>query len=230
MKPAVLATGFAVTLLFAAVALLPFQASANAEELPAGSCQDPLVVVDKEYSLSPLYAPPDLVFIGDYGVPATGWNGLLREEAAEHLADLVSAAEHEGRELAVASAHRSFYEQSLAYSSYTEIYGLEAGRVSAMPGHSEHQLGTTVDFTNASVGYEILQDFGYTEAAGWLRENAAEYGFVLSYPEGEEEKTGYVWEPWHYRYVSVEAAREIRDKKLDARDFLLKEGVRPDCS
>lgn len=214
-----------------ALALILLQTGADAEEkLPVGSCENPLVLVDKEYFLSPLYTPPDLVFLGDYGVPVLGWNGMLREEAAEHLAELVSAADSEGMELAVASAHRSFYEQSLAYSFYTGLYGSEAGRVSAMPGHSEHQLGTTVDFTNAAVGYGILQDFGYTEASAWLQENAAEYGFVLSYPEGEEEKTGYVWEPWHYRYVGVEAARNIREKDVDARDFLLEEGVKPGCA
>lgn len=211
--------------------ILVFQPGAGAEErLPDSSCEELLVLVDKEHSLSSWYIPPDLVFLGDYGVPFIGWNGMLREEAAEHLEDLVAAAGSEGKELVVASAYRSFYDQSLTYAFYTSLYGPEAGRVSATPGHSEHQLGTTVDFTNAAAGYQIQQTFGDTEAARWLRENAAEYGFVLSYPKGEEEKTGYVWEPWHYRYVGVEKARAIRETGINAKDLLIDEGVKPGCA
>lgn len=222
-------SGILLTLLAAAL-LLSYSTSAGAEELPEGSCEDPLVLVDKEHSVSPLYIPPDLVFLADYGVFSLSWGGMLREDAAEHLAGLIAAADAEGKELVVASAYRSFYDQSLAHAFYASLYGPEADRVSATPGHSEHQLGTTVDFTNAAVGYQIEQDFGDTEAAWWLRENAAEYGFVLSYPEGEEEKTGYMWEPWHYRYVGVEAARSMLEHGLDARDLLLEKGVRPGCA
>lgn len=92
-----------------------------------------------------------------------GWDMLLREEAAKQLSLLVAAAWSEGHELTVASAYRSFYDQVFAYSYYSAAYGGEADRISAPPGHSEHQLGTTVDFTNAEVGYEILQDFGGDE-------------------------------------------------------------------
>ncbi len=217
-------------LLTAMMFFLFLPASVGAEELPEGDCEDLLVLVDKGHSLGPTYTPPDLVFLADYGVPVLDWDGMLREEAAEHVAELISAAGSEGLELAIASAHRSYYDQFLAHSFYQSLYGAEADRVSAEPGHSEHQLGTTVDFTNAEVGYGILQDFGNTDAAGWLRKNAAEYGFVLSYPEGEEEKTEYLWEPWHYRYVGVEKALTMQERGLDARDFLLEEGVRPGCS
>ena len=208
---------------------LSYPVSAGAEVLTEGSCEDPLVLVDKEHSLSPVYVPPDMVSLADYGVfPLHGY-GMLREEAAEHLAGLITAAGSEESELVVASAYRSFYDQSLAHAFYASLYGSEASRVSAEPGHSEHQLGTTVDFTNAAVGYQIGQDFGDTEAARWLRENASDYGFVLSYPEGKEAETGYLWEPWHYRYVGVEKARSIQKDGLDARDLLLEEGVRPGC-
>ncbi len=210
--------------------VLALQPGAVAEELPEGNCDHLLVLVDKEHFLSPLYAPPDMVFLADYGVPILGWGAVLREEAAGHLAELISAAGSEGRELVVASAYRSFYDQALAHAFYTSLYGSEAGRVSATPGHSEHQLGTTVDFTNAATGYQIHQGFGDTEAARWLRENAADYGFVLSYPKGKEEKTGYIWEPWHYRYVGVEKAQSIQDSEIDARDLLLEKGVRPGCA
>ena len=105
--------------LLAATLLLSYATSAEAEELPEGSCEDLLVQVDKEYSLPPLYAPPDMVFISDYGVPALGWGAMLRVESAEHLSELVNAADSEGSELIVASSYRSFYDQSLAHAFYT---------------------------------------------------------------------------------------------------------------
>ncbi|CAN5557053.1 hypothetical protein BH24ACT20_BH24ACT20_09340 [soil metagenome] len=89
--------------------------SVRAKELPEGDCEDPLVLVDKGHSLGPTYTPPDLAFLADYGVPVLDWNGMLREEAAEHIAELDSAAGSEGLELAIASAPRSYYDQFLAH-------------------------------------------------------------------------------------------------------------------
>ena len=214
---------------FATVLLLFLPAAADAKELPEGSCEDLLTIVDKEYSLSPLYAPPDMVYLADYGVPSLTWGTMLREEPAKQLSELIAAADTEGNELVVASSYRSFYDQSLAHDSYASLYGTEADRVSAKPGHSEHQLGTAVDLTNAEAGYQLNQGFGATEAARWLKTNASEYGFTISYPPGEEEKTGYMWEPWHYRYVGTENAHNAKEAGLDSRDLLLKEGVRPGC-
>lgn len=212
-----------------ATLLLFLPPSANAKELLEGSCENFLAVVDKEYSVSPLYSPSDMVYIEDYGIPALSRGAMLREEPTQLLAKLIADAGAAGNELVVASSYRSFYEQSLAHAFYTDLYGTDAGRVSAMPGHSEHQLGITVDFTNAEVGYQINQSFGDTEASQWLYDNAPVYGFVLSYPVGEEDKTGYMWEPWHYRYVGPENAEMTQDSGLDARDLLLEEGVKPKC-
>lgn len=230
MRNAGLSTSLAVLLasLFVAL-LLALPAPADAKGLPEGSCEDLLTVVDKEYSLSPLYAPPDMVHLAEYGVPSLTWGAMLREEPAKQLSALIAAADTEGKELVVASSYRSFYDQSLAHDSYASLYGTEADRVSAKPGHSEHQLGTAVDFTNAEAGYQLNQGFGDTEAARWLQDNAAEYGFTISYPPGEEEKTGYMWEPWHYRYVGTENTHKVKEAGADVRDLLLKEGVRPGC-
>lgn len=212
--------------------VLGAQSAGNAEEGEGphpGSCEDLLALVDKEHYLPPLYVPPDMVYLSSYGLPYWGWDMLLREEAAKQLSLLVAAAWSEGHELTVASAYRSFYDQVFAYSYYSAAYGREADRISAPPGHSEHQLGTTVDFTNAEVGYEILQDFGETSASHWLREHAADYGFVMSYPKDGEEETGYIWEPWHYRYVGVENARDIEESEGSPTAFIREKGVRPGC-
>jgi D-alanyl-D-alanine carboxypeptidase len=101
--------------------------------------------------------------------------------------------------------------------------------MSATPGHSQHQLGTAVDFTNAAVSYQVWLPFGKTSAYWWLEHHAREYGFVLAYPRGKEEKTGYEWEPWHYRYVGVENAQRLEKSSLSLQEFLEREGVLPRC-
>ena len=102
--------------------------------------------------------------------------------------------------------------------------------MSATPGHhSQHQLGTAVDFTNAEAGYEVWQAFGSTTASTWLREHAPEHGFVLAYPNGKETQTGYRWEPRHYRYVGVENAQRLQDSGLSLQEFLEREGIMPHC-
>jgi zinc D-Ala-D-Ala carboxypeptidase len=101
--------------------------------------------------------------------------------------------------------------------------------MSAAPGHSQHQLGTAIDFTNAAAGYQVWRPFAQTSAYWWLEHHAWEYGFVLAYPRGKEEQTGYRWEPWHYRYVGVEDAKRLEEKNLSLQEFLEHKGARPHC-
>ena len=222
----------AITLIGLIFALLPFFAGvAVAEEkVSEDNCENPLVMVDKEHALPMGYVPPDLTYLGHYGIPFTGWDKLLREDAADQLSRLTMDANIEGVEILVSSAYRSYYDQTSAFAYYSYLYGTEANRISALPGHSEHQLGTTVDFTSAEVNYEISQAFGETDAARWLREHAAKYGFVMSYPNGKEEETGYIWEPWHYRYVGLENAPKIKDSEKTPPAYVLDKGVTPDCN
>ena len=195
----------------------------------APTCDDERVLVDRKHELPPGYVPDDLVSLPENGVPTLGGREmLLRREAAEHLRGLVFAAAADGEELMVASAFRSYEDQRVAYARLKSIYGAGADAMSATPGHSQHQLGTAVDFTNAAVGYQVKRRFGYTSAAGWLEEHAAEYGFVLAYPPGGDE-SGYGWEPWHYRYLGVENAGRFERSGMSLQGFLMREGVAPDC-
>ena len=197
---------------------------------PSGAgCDDPRVLVDRTHALPADYAPDDLVSLRDLGVPTLGRNTMFRREAADHLEGLVAHAAAAGEELTVASAYRSYEDQRFSYNRLVSIYGAGANRMSATPGHSQHQLGTAVDFTNGAVGYEVLRRFGSTSASGWLTLHAHEHGFVLAYPPGEEAETGYEWEPWHYRYVGTDNARRIRESALGLQGFLLQEGVPPRC-
>jgi D-alanyl-D-alanine carboxypeptidase len=205
------------------------EAKSPSPPTPAESCDSLRVLVDPAHPLPPDYVPEDLVSLWAYGIPTLGEDMLLRREAAEHLSRLVSAAAADGEELVVASAYRSYRQQQGSYGRLTSVYGTGAGRISAPPGRSQHQLGTAVDFTNAWVGYKLRQSFGDTSASRWLTHHAPEYGFVLAYPIGKETQTGYRWEPWHYRYVGVENAKRLAESALSLQEFLEREGVLPRC-
>jgi D-alanyl-D-alanine carboxypeptidase len=194
----------------------------------ANTCDDLGVLVDRSHSLPPDYAPKDLVPLREYGISTLG-SEMLRREAAEHLGLLVQDAAADGEKLAVASAYRSYEEQRRAYRSLTGVLGADAGRLSATPGHSQHQLGTAVDFTNAAADYKLGAPFARTSAHRWLEHHAWEYGFVLAYPRGEEERTGYRWEPWHYRYVGVRDVKRIEDSGQSLQAFLQRVGTTAHC-
>ena len=196
---------------------------------PAESCDDLRVLVDLSHPLPPDYVPGDLVSLWAYGVPTLGSDMLLRRDAAEHLSHLVAAATADGEELVVASAYRSYAHQQASHGRLASVYGAGAGGMSAPPGHSQHQLGTAVDFTNAWANYKLRQNFGVTRASRWLLDHAPEYGFVQAYPIGEEAQTGFQWEPWHYRYVGVENAARLQESGLSLQEFLEREGVLPLC-
>ena len=193
------------------------------------TCDDERVLVDRSHALPPDYVPEDLVSLPGTGVPTLGGREmLLRREAAWHLRDLVSAAAADGEELVVASAFRSYADQQVSHARLKSIYGAGADAMSATPGHSQHQLGTAVDFTNAAAAYQVKRRFGYTSASAWLLENATEHGFVLAYPPGRDE-SGYGWEPWHYRYVGTHDAERLERSGLSLQGFLQREGVLPKC-
>ena len=197
---------------------------------PEETCDDLRVLVDHKHSLPPRYVPEDLVPLWSYGIPTHGSGEmLLRREATEHLELLIREAAADGVELVVASAYRSFAHQRFSHARLASIYGAGAHTMSATPGHSQHQLGTAVDFTNAVAGYEVWQAFGSTVAYPWLLENAPEHGFVLAYPSGQVKETGYRWEPWHYRYVGPKNAERLEKSGQNLQEFLVSEGVLPRC-
>ena len=146
----------------------------------------------------------------------------LRKEAYIHLRAMWEDARAEGLNLAVCSAYRSYDTQRHLFNSYAAKYGeKEANRSSARPGQSEHQLGTTVDFAVRGVPEAYLDEyFGETPEGIWLAENAYKYGFAMSYPQGTEEITGYIYEPWHFRYIGVKAAEEWKESGLILCQFL----------
>lgn len=169
-----------------------------------------LALVTKQTTLG-RYAPSDLVRIPQSMRPSREL--YLRKEAFTHLEKLMADAERDGVKLSIVSAYRSYSYQEVLFNRYAKQHGeKEANRFSARPGQSEHQLGTTIDFGGTSV--DLTTAYGDTLQGRWLAENAYKYGFVMSYPPGMEAITGYIYEPWHYRYIGVEEALKWKESGL----------------
>ncbi|TAJ20527.1 MAG: D-alanyl-D-alanine carboxypeptidase family protein [Dehalococcoidia bacterium] len=186
-------------------------ASVTASPTPAvvRASVDLLVIVDKQRALPDGYVPPGLQPI-PAAWHAEGESGQqLRGDVIEALRPMIAAAAADGVSLRVESAYRSYSEQARTFAYWVSVMGeAQARRESAVPGHSEHQLGATVDFSDASNGWQLLESFAVSPSGKWLAANAYRFGFAMSYPPGGEAITGYIYEPWHFRYIGVAAAQE----------------------
>jgi D-alanyl-D-alanine carboxypeptidase len=176
------------------------------------------VVVNKQRQISPLrYTPTNLVF-PNFPKPKiqNPFSLQLRQEAAVATIAMAKAMKDEGAgTLILNSGFRTYKTQQALYNRTRDARGLAvAEKLSARPGHSEHQLGLAADFSTRGQGCVILVCFGNTEAGIWLAENAHQFGFVLRYPKGYKRITGFQYEPWHFRYVGVELATEMKTKGI----------------
>lgn len=185
-----------------------------------GEDVDILFPINKQNKVSSDFVPSNLVVLPDYTNP----NGIicLKDVASVAYIQMFDDAKKENITLGITSGFRKYEIQDYLFNLYTETMGLvEASRVSALPGHSEHQLGTTMDLTGSSINFVSTSRLMSDSAEGkWLEENAHKYGLVMSYPEGKESITGYSYEPWHYRYVGVEVASEVKDSGLTLGEYL----------
>lgn len=184
---------------------------------PGGEWKNALV--DTYFRLPADFVPPDLVPVRAAGVDD---DRMLRASAAFDLAALVAAAAADGVRLELQSAYRSFAYQQRVFAGWVDALGPEAARrVSARPGHSEHQLGTAIDLRTAGgpAPWE-LHDWGTTREGSWLRENAWRFGFVMSYPRGASEISCYDYEPWHYRWLGRDTAARVDASGLTLREWL----------
>jgi D-alanyl-D-alanine carboxypeptidase len=181
-----------------------------------------ITLLDTIYMVGRDYAPPRLVSVSRAGIEGSG---KVRAAVINDLAAMARAARQEGAALRVTSAYRDWSRQKQLYQREVEKFGLELGRQKvARPGHSEHQLGTAIDFASAGSSKSGWQydDWGDTPAGTWVRKNGWKFGFVLSYPEGHTGVTCYIYEPWHYRYVGREMAADIHASGLTLREYLWK--------
>ncbi|MDO5617357.1 M15 family metallopeptidase [Kocuria sp.] len=178
------------------------------------------VVVNKHNPLDPEdYVPANLADIEGH---------QLRQEAADALRTMLSDMRAEGVNVNITSAYRSYDTQVSTYDHWVQQNGQAAAdRVSARPGFSEHQTGLAVDLADGS-GCDLQVCFEQTPAAEWAMENAAEYGFVLRFPDGMESVTGYSYEPWHFRYVGADQAQGIQASRFSTLEEYYGTGAAPD--
>lgn len=157
------------------------------------------------YFLNENYLPKQLAPIPAAETAGTGEEKYFLAQAWPFLERLLNAARADGKELRILSSYRSFGTQAALKSAYTVRYGSGANQFSADQGYSEHQLGTTIDFTTAKLGTNFTS-FERTPEYIWLTENAHRFGFTLSYPKNNRY---YVYEPWHWRFVGRALAEKL---------------------
>ena len=183
------------------------------DELKKLTTIDPELIrkYSKVYFLNENYEPPVLKEVDNkFWINETKEIKILKE-VEPFLDDLLKEASNENLDLKVLSGYRSFEEQINLKAGYSLTYGSGANQFSADQGYSEHQLGTTVDFTTSNI-LSASNSFENTDEFKWLKRNAHNYGFILSYPKGNEY---YIYEPWHWRFVGIELASDLYSDKRD---------------
>ncbi len=192
------------------------------EDAPlSGYDQWAYTLLDTRYRLAPDYVPPDLVAVEPTRAGGSASDPAFRVRAlvVDDLLWLLSAARSAGTPLAVQSAYRSYAYQESTFAFWVAQDGEERALLtSARPGHSEHQLGTALDFrSEGGPPAWDLEDWALEPAGAWLAENAHRYGFVMSYPRDASRLSCYSYEPWHFRYVGRELAANIHTSGLVPR-------------
>lgn len=168
----------------------------------------------KVYFLNEHYVPKRIETIDKQYVLADRNPQLFHSDAMEYLEEMFDDAKQDGIELRVVSAYRSFTTQGIVKANHKQIYGSGANQFSADQGYSEHQLGTTMDITTAKLGANF-EKIDTDPAYKWLTENAYKYGFILSYPKNNKY---YIFEPWHWRFVGTDLARDLHTDKKNFYD------------
>jgi zinc D-Ala-D-Ala carboxypeptidase len=243
-----LPAGFAFALLIAAAAAGPVAAASFVAVTPPRPSAPPAcrvgnvttqvtsyagwasTLVDWDLRVSSSYAPKDLVPVGRAGISGSG---LVRSFLIPDLGALTRAARSAGAAIAVQGAYRSYNTQAATFNHWVAELGYDAALLgSARAGHSEHQLGTAIDFKSAGGGEPWHLngfDWGKTAAGAWMMKNAWKYGFILSYPANQKSQVCYAYEPWHYRYFGRATAAAIHASGETTRVWLWQqEHLKPD--
>ena len=175
------------------------------------------ILVNKYRYLEDDFVPDNLEEISD----EYSKGGIyLVKEAKDNFMRLVDDAKKGGYTIRAISSYRGYTYQKNLYERYLQQDGEEvADTYSARPGFSDHQTGLAVDVANGNLGYE---QFDKTEEFKWMMNNASNYGFILRYPKGKEEITGYQYESWHYRYVGIELAKKIKASNLTFDEYYIR--------
>ncbi|MUT66598.1 D-alanyl-D-alanine carboxypeptidase family protein [Paenibacillus sp. NEAU-GSW1] len=178
-------------------------------------------LVNKQNKLPENYEPadlvyPDVLFTFNEKIDKR----KMRKEAATALEEMFDGAKSDGIHLAGVSAYRSHATQKSLFERYVKKDGLEKAKTySAFPGTSEHETGLAIDVSGSDGKCAASDCFGGTPEAVWLADHADEYGFIIRYPDGKEDITGYKYEPWHLRYVGKDISSEIAEQGITLEEY-----------
>lgn len=195
--------------------------SSGGDQAAMADPQSVAVLINKQFALPDEYEPKDLVYPDvRFTFKEKIEKRMMRKEAAAALEELFEGAEKDGIYLAGVSAYRSHRTQTALFNRYVEKDGEEVAKTySAVPGHSEHETGLAIDVSGSDGKCAAESCFGDTKEAAWLADHATEYGFIIRYPEGKEEITGYKYEPWHLRYVGKEISADIGERNITLEEY-----------
>lgn len=179
--------------------------------------EDYTILVNKTNVLRSNYTPKNLVKLNiEFLSDTSNESRCMEKKAADSLEDLVATAKKENIILIGSSAYRSYKSQLRILKEETDKKGVDyADKYVAKPGQSEHQSGLAIDVTNRVRCFDKT-----SKEAQWLANNAYKFGFILRYPDGKEDITGYNYEPWHIRYVGKDIAKEIYMKNITLEEYL----------
>ena len=182
----------------------------NAKESPKQNTN--YVLVNKYNYLLEKYIPNNLIKLDEYAKN----NLYLNQEAYNAFKKMALDAKINGLSIRIISAYRDYNYQNNLYNNYLKNDPQNADKYSAKPGHSEHQTGLAIDIDNIS---NIYDKFENTKEFLWVKDNCYKYGFILRYPKDKEHITGYIYEPWHYRYVGIEISSYIYENDLTYEEY-----------
>lgn len=189
--------------------------------------KDRLKIANINNALDPDYVPEGMVVMNTVPVSVPG-RMLLADTLAAYEKLYAAAVEATGQNVRIISGYRSYDYQNGLYTNRVkrlmangmdeETAKITAGRTTQPAGHSEHQLGNSIDL---SVGWDTSYDFGNTKVGKWITEHAHEYGFILRYPADKTELTGINYEPWHFRYVGLGHAEYIHSHDICVEEYVI---------
>lgn len=182
------------------------------------------VLVNREHPLRREYVPNNLHILDDnkdnfHGYLDPELKPMLRLDIIGDLSTMMQVAFFDGVEFIVDSGYRSYDYQQKILEHNIMLKGYDAYKTVALPGCSEHQTGLAFDIAYFNSGFYNDKVLETDEAVRWLIENGPQFGFILRYPKGKEEVTGFSFEPWHYRYVGKELAMTLARKKITLDEY-----------
>lgn len=172
-----------------------------------------LMLINKYNYVNKDFKVDNLVLVKEFAIN----NMYLEEECMNSFIKMAKEAYYEGFNIRAISTYRTYEYQENLYNNYVKIDGIQkADTYSARPGFSEHHTGLAVDVDNINTNFN---NFENTKEFTWLSKNSYKYGFILRYPKDKENITGYIYEPWHYRYIGSEIATYIYKNNITFDEY-----------